>query len=52
MSSWYFNVYMDALMKEVKMGKGRRGENGDYLDSYMQMTWFCVVIGGGTEGNG
>ena len=25
MSPWLFNVYMDAVMKEVKMGIGRRG---------------------------
>ena len=24
MSSWLFNVYKDAVMKEVKMGMGRR----------------------------
>ena len=26
MSSWLFNVYMDAVMKEVNMGTGRKGE--------------------------
>ena len=25
MSPWLFDVYMDAVMKEVKMGMGRRG---------------------------
>ena len=25
MSSWLFNVYMDGVMKEVKMGTGRSG---------------------------
>ena len=25
MSPWLFNVYMDAVMKELKMGMGRRG---------------------------
>ena len=25
MSPWVFNVYMDAVMKEVKMGMGGRG---------------------------
>ena len=29
MSPWLFNVYMDALMKEVKMVMGRREESGD-----------------------
>ena len=38
-----FNVNMDTVMKEVKMGRGRRRESGDYLTSCMQMTWFCVV---------
>ena len=26
MSHWLFNVYMDPVMKEVKMGMGRREE--------------------------
>ena len=50
MSSWLFNVYMDAVVKEVKKDwKGRelesckRGENGDYFVSCMQMDWFCVM---------
>ena len=30
---WLFNVYMDAVMKEVKMWMGRREENGDCLVS-------------------
>ena len=25
MSPWFFYVYMDVLLKEVKMGRGRRG---------------------------
>ena len=25
MSPWLFNVYMDAVIKEVEMGMGRRG---------------------------
>ena len=25
MSPWFFNVYMDAVMKELEMGMGRRG---------------------------
>ena len=25
MSPWLFNVYIDAVMKEFKMGMGRRG---------------------------
>ena len=48
MSPWLFNVYMDAVMKEVKMGMGRREESEDCLASCMQMTWFCVVSRRGT----
>ena len=43
MFPWLFNVYIDAVMKEVKMGIGRREESRDCLASCMQMTWFCVV---------
>ena len=25
MSPWLFNIYMDAVIKEVKIGMGRRG---------------------------
>ena len=25
MSPWFFNVYTDAVMKEIKMGKRRMG---------------------------
>ena len=28
MFPWVLNAYMDALMKEVKMRMGRRGERG------------------------
>ena len=31
MSSCILNVYMDKLMKEVKIGMGRRGESEDCL---------------------
>ena len=52
MSLWLFNVYMDSVMKELKVGMGRNGvrfeEEGRegrlpgllYADG---MTWFCVV---------
>ena len=43
MSLCLFNDYIDAVMKEVKMGMGRRGESGDYLASCMGMTWLSVV---------
>ena len=44
MSPCLFNLYIDAVMREVKMGMGVRfleeGENGDSLVSCMQMTCF------------
>ena len=52
MSLWLFNVYMDGVMKEVKIGMGRRGESGYYLVSCIQMTWFCVVSRKRTESDG
>ena len=42
MSPWLFNVYMDAVTKEVKMGMGMRGENGDHLSSlYADVLVLC-----------
>ena len=38
LSPWLFHMYMDAVMKEMKMGIGRMGESGDYLTFCMQMT--------------
>ena len=43
MPTWLFNVYMDEVIKEVKMWMGRRGvsfleDRGDCLASCMQMT--------------
>ena len=35
MSSWHFSVYIDAVMKEVRMGMRRREESGDCLASCM-----------------
>ena len=58
-SPWLFNVYMDGVMKEVKMGMGRRGVS--FLEDRrewrlpgicMQMTWFIWRFGGGPEGDG
>ena len=43
MSSWLLKIYIDAVMKEMKMAMGRRGEDGDCMVSWMQMTWFCVM---------
>ena len=43
---------MDAVINEVKMRIGRRGESGDYLASCIQMTWFFVVSWRGPEGDG
>ena len=55
MSPWLFKVYMDAVKKEVKMGIWRmgvrileKGDRGNFLSSYMQMTWLCVVNRKGT----
>ena len=43
MSSWLFNVFMDTVMKAVKIGMGRRGESENCVASCMQMTWFYVA---------
>ena len=45
MSLWIFNVHMDAVMKEVKMGRmGEILEEGrDYLAFFLQRTCFCVA---------
>ena len=43
MSLWLLNVYMDAVMKEMKLGMGRREKSGDCLASCMQISWFCVL---------
>ena len=50
MSPWMFTVYIDAIIKEVKIGMGRRGvrfleeeETKDCLASYTQMTWFYMA---------
>ena len=41
MSSWLFNVYMDEVMKELKMGIRRRGVS--FLEEgRMQITWPLV----------
>ena len=47
MSPWLFSVYMDAVMKEVKMGIGRRGmrfqeevREWRMPGPCMQVTWF------------
>ena len=43
MSPWLFNVYMNAVVKQFKMGMERREESGYSLSSCMQMSWFYVV---------
>ena len=52
MSPWLVNVYLDAVMQEVKLGMRRRGSEisgrGKRMESAwplvsMQITWFCVV---------
>ena len=42
MSPGLYNVYIDAAMKEVKLGMGRRGESRDCMTTCMQMTWLRV----------
>ena len=44
MCPWFFNVYINPVMKEVKM-RTRRGENRDYPASCMRMNWFYVTSG-------
>ena len=39
MSPSLFYVYMDAVMKEGKMGMGNREENGDYLAACMKASY-------------
>ena len=39
MSPWQFNAYMDGVMKEVKMGMGRRGVN--FLEK-VEIAWPLV----------
>ena len=42
MSSWLFNVYMDTVMKEVKMGMGGRREIGvPQVSLYIDDLFFC-----------
>ena len=52
MSPWFFNVYMDAVMKEMKMGmwmgrKGLRFQKGREWRLtglfFMHMTWLSVA---------
>ena len=38
-----FNVYIDAVMKEVEIVIGRMGVRFLEIVSCMQMTWFYVV---------
>ena len=48
-SPWLLNVYLGALMKEVKMGMGRRRESRDCPAFCMSMIWFCVLSRRKTE---
>ena len=41
MSPWLFNVYMDGVMKDVKMGTGRRGV-GFLEDGRVEIAWPLV----------
>ena len=42
MSPWLFNVYMDGVMKEVKMGMGRRGSEIPGGWERVENTWPLV----------
>ena len=43
MSPGLFNVYMDAVMKELEIRMGRRVESGDCVASCIQITWFYMA---------
>ena len=49
MSPWLFNVDMDGVMKEVKMGMGRRG--GEITGGWerVEIAW---PLRGGPKGDG
>ena len=42
-SPWLLNVYMYAVMREVKMEIGKRGWNGKCLAYCIQINWFYVA---------
>ena len=61
MSRWLFNVYMDVVMKEVKMSMGRRG--GKFLEDGREWRLLGLLyaddlvlyderVRGGPEGDG
>ena len=41
MSPWLFNVYMDAVMREVKIGMGRRRERFQE-EGRVEIAWLLV----------
>ena len=43
LSPWLFNVYMDAVMKELKMGMERRRVGFQEEGREWRLTWFCMV---------
>ena len=48
MSPWLFNLYMDGVMKELKVGVTGNGVrmmemSGGCPTYYMRMIWFCVA---------
>ena len=44
MPPWLFNVYMDAVKKEVKMEMGRRGDSGDFISIlYCSSTYIKIT---------
>ena len=42
MSPWLFNVYMDAVMKEVKVGMRRRGVRFQEEGRELEIAWPLV----------
>ena len=41
MSSWLFNVHMDGMVNEVKMGMGRRGMS--FLEDERELRWLGLL---------
>ena len=56
MSPWLFNVYMDAVMKKVKVGMGKRGvrflEEGREWRVPVLLYADDMVLCGESDGNG
>ena len=42
MSPYLFNVYLDAMMKKVKMGMGKEGSESSGAGERVEITWLLV----------